>query len=89
MTLQYKILASNAAFTLVVTLVLAFITDTFPGNGFFAMFGLVDIVVGLSCLGLGLMWLLRKDKRFSGGYLTSSVILLLVGLVCFMYTGQY
>ena len=89
MTIQTKILLVNAALTVAATAGLAFATDTFPGNGFFFMFGLIGLIGGLGCLALGLLLLLRKDKRVAKGYLTSGIILLSIGLISYFLLNKY
>ncbi len=90
MTIQTKILLVNAALALAATLGLAFATDTFPGNGFFFMFGLICIIGGIGCAGLGaLLLLLRKNKNFAKGYLFSGLLLLVVGLAGYYLLNQY
>ena len=89
MTLQTKIITSNAILAILVTVVLAFKTDTFPGNGFFFMAGAIGIAGGLGFLGLGALLLLRKDKAAAKGYLISALILLLIGLIFYFLLNKY
>jgi hypothetical protein len=89
MTIQTKILLVNAALTAGATAGLAFATDTFPGNGFFFMFGLIGIIGGLGCLALGLLLLLRRDKSVAKGYLVSGGLLLVIGLVGYFLLNKY
>jgi hypothetical protein len=64
-------------------------TDTFPGNGFFLMLAFITSAGGAGCIALGLLLLLRKDKRAAKGYLTSGAIFLLIGLVSYFFLRQY
>ena len=89
MTLQNKILLINTALAAVVTAVFAFATDTFPGNGFFLMLAFITVAGGAGCMLLGLLLLLRKDKRAAKGYLTSGVIFLLFGLLSYFFLKRY
>jgi hypothetical protein len=89
MTVQKKVILSNVILAVLVTAILAFKTDTFPGNGFFFMLGVIGIAGGLGCLGLGLLLLLRKDKQAAKGYLISAALLLAIGLVSYFLLHQY
>lgn len=89
MTLQNKILLINTALAAVVTTIFAFATDTFPGNGFFLMLSFITLAGGAGCVLLGLLLLLRKDKRAAKGYLFSGLIFLLVGFVSYFFLKQY
>jgi hypothetical protein len=89
MTLQNKILLINTALAAVVTIASAFATDTFPGNGFFLMLAFITGAGGAGCIVLGLLLLLRKDKRAAKGYLISGLIFLLISLVSYFFLKQY
>jgi hypothetical protein len=89
MTLQNKILLINTALAAVVITVFAFATDTFPGNGFFLMLAFIALAGGAGCFLLGLLLLLRKDKRAAKGYLFSGLLFLLIGLVSYLFLQQY
>lgn len=89
MTLQSKILLINTALAAVVTTVFAFMTDTFPGNGFFLMLSFITVAGGAGCILLGLLLLLKKDKRAAKGYFISAVLLALIGLASYFLLKQY
>jgi hypothetical protein len=89
MTLQNKILLINTALAAIVTTVFAFMTDTFPGNGFFLMLSFITVAGGAGCILLGLLLLLRKDKRAAKGYLISGVFFLLISLMSYFFLKQY
>jgi uncharacterized membrane protein YozB (DUF420 family) len=89
MTLQNKILLLNTALAAVVITVFAFMTDTFPGNGFFLMLAFIAAAGAAGCILLGLLLLFRKDKRAASGYLISGFIFLLISLVSYFLLKQY
>ena len=89
MTLQNKIILINTALAAVVITVFAFMTDTFPGNGFFLMLSFITVAGGAGCIALGLLLLFKKDKRAAKGYLISAVLLALIGLVSYFFLKQY
>lgn len=89
MKLQNKILLINCGLVITATFIMAFITDTFPGNGFFLMFGIIAIMGGISCLALGLLLLVKKNKNFAKGYMISAVLLLLIGIVSYFTLDKF
>ena len=89
MTVKTNIFISNAVLATLATAALAIKTDTFPGNGFFFMFGAICIAGGLCCLLLGLLLLLRKDKSAAKAYLLSTVVLLVIGLTSYFLLNKY
>lgn len=89
MTVQSKIITSNIVLAVLVTAVLAFKTDTFPGNGFFFMLGGVAALGGLACLALGLLLFIKKYKTAAKGYFTSGAILLTLFLACYFLIDKY
>ena len=89
MTLQNKILLFNTGLFTVVTLVAAFSTDTFPGNGFSLMLAVIACGAAAASLGLGLLLLLRADKRPAWGFLRSGLFFGLVGAVAYFLLHQY
>jgi hypothetical protein len=89
MTLQNKILLINAGLATAVVTAAAFATDTFPGNGFFLMLAFITVAGGLGSLALGLLLLLRKDKRPAKGYLITSALLILISLSSYFFLQQY
>jgi len=89
MTIQNKVILRNFILATLVTAVLAFKTDTFPGNGFFYMLGVIGAGAGLGALGLGVILLLTKYKAAAKGYLISAGLLILTGLISFFLLNQY
>ena len=89
MTLQSKILLINTALAAVVITVFAFMTDTFPGNGFFLMLAFITGAGGACCIALGLLLLFKKDKRAAKAYLISGVLFLVIALVSYFFLKQY
>ena len=89
MTLQNKILLINAVLATVVITAFAIATDTFLGNGFFLMISFITGAGGAGCILLGLLLLLKKDKRAAKGYLISGVLFLLIALVSYFFLKRY
>ncbi len=89
MTLPVRILLFNTALLLAITLAATFATDTFPGNGFFLMFGFIAFAATAAALGLGLLLLLRADKRPARGFLWSGFFFALLGAVAYWLLGNY
>lgn len=89
MTLQRKILLINICLAASVIIGAAFVTDTFPGNGFFLMLAAITVAGGIGSLGLGLLLLLRKDKRAAHAYLITALLLLVIGLCSYFFLQQY
>jgi hypothetical protein len=86
---QKNILLINTGIAIAITTVLAFVTDTFPGNGFFFMFGLVGIAGGFGCLLLGLLYRLRKNKSLETDFFKSAVLLLIAGTVSYVLASGF
>ena len=89
MKLQNKVLLISFSIAVLITLVIAFATDSWPGNGFCLMAGLTGMCGGAGYIGLGVLLLLLKDKRYAKGFLLSGAILLLVGFILFKFLPQY
>jgi|GEM_PF-2480628 len=89
MTVQSKIYTSNAVLAILVTALLAFKTDTFPGNGFFFMVGAITIAGGIGCLLLGALLWYKKMRTAAKAYLVSGLIFLLLGLACYLFLNKY
>ena len=89
MKLQNKVLLISFGIAVLITLVIAFATDSWPGNGFCLMAGLTGMFGGAGYLGLGLLLLLLKDKRYAKGLLLCAVILALLGFLLFKFFPQY
>ena len=89
MTLQSKILMINVLLAAAVTTALAFATDTFPGNGFFLMLAFIAMAGAAGSLLLGVLLLLRKDKRAAKGYLFTALLLAAISLCSYFFLKQY
>ncbi len=89
MKVENKILIINISLAALITAALAFITDTYPGNGFFFITGVVGIAGGIGCTLLGMLLMLRKDKSPARGYLISGIILLIIGLPSYFFLNQF
>lgn len=89
MTLQNKILSLNTCLTAAVITAFAFATDTFPGNGFFLMLAFITIAGGAGAVILGLLLLLKKDKRMAKAYFISALFLLLIGSASYFFLQHY
>jgi len=89
MSLQTKIILINIVLAVAVTFGFAFATDTFPGNGFFLMLAFITGCGGAGSVLLGLLLLLRKDKRAAKGYLFSGVLFLAIGAASYFLLQQY
>ncbi len=89
MALQTKILLVNIFLAVAVTLGFAFFTDTFPGNGFFLMLSVIAGFGAAGCIGLGLLLLLRKDKRAAKGYLLSGLLFSAVSAASYFFLYPY
>lgn len=89
MTVQSKIYTSNAILAILVTALLAFKTDTFPGNGFFFMVGAITIAGGIGCLLLGILLWVKKNRTAAKAYFISGLILLLAGLASYLLLNKY
>lgn len=89
MKLQNKIILICLGIAVLVTLVIAFATDSWWGNGFCLMAGLAGMCGGAGYAGLGALLLLLKDKRYGKAVLLAGVVLLLAGFVLFKFLPQY
>ncbi len=89
MKLQIKILLLNIIIGILLTGIAAYATDTFPGNGFFLMVGVIWMAGGLFLLSSGLFLRIFKDKRFSSGFFFSGSLLFAFGLISFFLLDQY
>jgi len=87
--LQNKILLASLGVVVLIIVILAFATDSWPGNGFFLMAGFTGMAGGAGYILLGLLLLLLKDKRYSKGFILSGIIILLAGLILFKFLPQY
>lgn len=89
MKLQNKVALLSIGFAIVVILGTAFFTDSWPGNGFCLMAGLIGMCSGTGYLLLGVLLLLMKDKRFARGFMFSGIALLIVGFITFKFLPGY
>lgn len=89
MTLQNKVLLINTGLLAAVTFFFAWTTDTFPGNGFFLMLGVIAFAGAAAALGLGLLLLLRADKRPARGFIWSGLLFGVLGAVAFFLLRSY
>jgi hypothetical protein len=87
--LQNKVLLISFGVAVLITLVIAFATDSWPGNGFCLLAGLTGIFGAAGYLGLSLLLLFLKDKSYSKGLALCSVILFLLGFILFKFLPQY
>jgi len=89
MKVQNKVILICIAIALLIILGAAYFTDSWPGNGFFLMAGVIGMAGGAGYLLLGLILLLKKDKRYAYGLFTSAVVLIVLGFIVFNYLPQY
>ena len=89
MKLQNKVLLISFSIAVLITLIIAFATDSWPGNGFCLMAGLTGMFGGIGYLALGLLLIVLKDKRYAKGLLLCAVILALLGFLLFKFLPQY
>ena len=86
--LQNKILLISFAVALVITVVLAYATDSWPGNGFCLLAGLTGMVGGACYIVLGLLMLLLKNKNYTRGLIMCGVLIAAIGFVLFKFFPQ-
>lgn len=89
MKLQNKVILISIVFALSVILAIAFLTDSWPGNGFFLMAGAVGMFGGAGYLLLGLLLLFLKNKKYSYGFFKSAAVLMVLGFIVFKFLPNY
>ena len=89
MKLQNKVLLISFGIAVLITLIIAFATDSWPGNGFCLMAGLTGMFGGSGYLALGLLLLVLKDKSYAKGLLLCAVVIALLGFILFKFLPQY
>ena len=87
--LQYKTTLISFGIAVLITLTIAFATDSWLGNGFCLMAGLTGMFGAAGYIGLGLLLLLLKNKGYAKGLFFCSVILFLLGFILFKFFPQY
>jgi hypothetical protein len=89
MKLQKKILLISAGIAVLITLIIAFATDSWLGNGFCLMAGLTGMFGAAGYTGLGIILLLLKDKSYSKGLFFCAIIIGVLGFILFKFFPQY
>lgn len=89
MKVKTRVIFISITVALLIILGAAYFTDSWPGNGFFLMAGVIGMAGGAGYLLLGLILLLKKDKRYAYGFFTSAAVLLVLGFIVFKYLPQY
>jgi len=87
--LQNKVLLIGFGIAVLIILIAAFATDSWPGNGFCLLAGITGMFGAAGYLVLGLLLLILKDKRYAKGLLLCAAILMLVGFILCQFFPQY
>lgn len=87
--LKSKILLLGIIVGTLLSGIFAYLTDTYPGNGFFLMTGVIWIIGGLFFLSTSLFLRIFEDKKFSIGFFYSGSLLLAFGIISFFLLNQY
>lgn len=81
MKIQQKIILISVIAALVVSMLMTLSTGIRHVSDYFFYFGIVGVIGGLLELVVGLVMLVKQDKRVAQGLLMASGILILVGFV--------
>ena len=88
MKLQNKVLLISIGIAVLITLIIAFATDSWPGNGFCLMAGLTGMFGAAGYTGLSMILLLLKDKSYSKGLLICAIVIGALGFILFKFFPQ-
>lgn len=89
MKIKNSVILISFVFALAVILATAVLTDTWPGNGFFLMAGVIAMFGGAGYLLLGLLLLFLKNKQYAYGLFTSAAVLMVSGFIVFKLLPNY